>query len=222
MWSGSNAVRGLISGDVTMPGRLFLTRDLAEIADWLGAGPADITHPEPRLDLAPGGEIVVFDGERLCRMRWGMIMSGRVNARKRPVMETIINARSETVFGKSAFAGVRRCLVPVDGWYEWTGKTRRKTRWRIRPHDATPLAFAGIYDVWNGPGGVEVPQVATITCEPNAEIGDIHHRMGVVLPRGLWAGWLSGEAVAMDPAPDGSFVIEDATEMERSSAQNSV
>ena len=57
-------------------------------------------------------------------MRWGMIPVGRVNARGRPVMETIVNARSETLFEKTAFQGVARCLVPADGWYEWTGAVR--------------------------------------------------------------------------------------------------
>ena len=58
---------------------------------------------------------------------------GRTNARGRPVMETIVNARSETLFAKSAYRRTsRRCLMPVSGWYEWTGERRRKTRWAIR------------------------------------------------------------------------------------------
>ena len=50
----------------------------------------------------------MFRDGALTRMRWGMIPVGRVNARGRPVMETIVNARSETVFEKSAFQGVGR------------------------------------------------------------------------------------------------------------------
>ena len=111
-------------------------------------------------------------------MRWGIIPVGRVNARGRPVMETIINARAETVFDKTAFDGVCRAVVIVDGWYEWTGEKRRKTAWRI--FGDTPLIFAAITDVWKAPGGKEVKQVATVTCDPNKDIAEIHHRMGVL------------------------------------------
>ena len=197
-----------------MPGRLFLTSDMARIAACVnGTAPAgDIPHG---LDLAPGDDILVLDETRTYRpMRWGMIMSGRVNARKRPVMETIINARSETVFDKSAFEGVRRAVVPCDGWYEWTGKTRAKTRWRITAKSGDPLFFAAIYDVWSGPGGIELPQVATVTCEPNADVRDIHHRMAVILPPALVGAWLNGQSIPMDPAPDGSLRVEEAQGMD--------
>lgn len=199
-----------------MPGRVFITTPFSEIARILGATVPDAATIDVNLDLAPGQDLLVCtEAFELCPMRWGMIMSGRVNARQRPVMETIINARSETVFTKSAFAGTRRCLVPVDGWYEWTGKTRRKTRWRMRPRDRKLVVFAGIYDIWAAPGGAEVPQVATLTCDPNAEIGDIHHRMGVVLAPDAWGPWLAGDPVPMRPAPDGTFLIEKAPELDR-------
>ncbi len=137
-----------------MPGRLFLTRPLAEIAAWAGAGTLPFNDP-PRVNIAPGQEVAVLGPEGWTRMRWGMIPVGRINARGRPVMETSVNARSETVFDKSAFDGVGRGIVPVDGWYEWTGKVRRKVAWRIRARDGAPLAFAAITDVWQGPGGVD-------------------------------------------------------------------
>lgn len=196
-----------------MPGRLYLERSTAEIAAWLGAvGDA----PGQGQDIAPGDAILVCDADlRLRPMRWGMILSGRVNARRRPVMETIVNARSETLSSKSAFLGVKRGLVPADGWYEWTGATRRKTRWRIRSVDGDPLAFAAIWDAWEAPGGVVVNQVATVTCAPNKDVKAIHHRMGVLLPKTLWEGWLSGAEIPMEPAPDGSLHVEDASDIDR-------
>ena len=99
-----------------MPGRVFLTSEQAIIARHMGAN-VEGEIVVPRLDLAPGEDVHVMTPERILKpMRWGMIMSGRTNARRRPVMETIVNARSETVFQKSAFKGVSRGLVPVDGW----------------------------------------------------------------------------------------------------------
>ena len=191
-----------------MPGRLFLTRDLRQ--DWPDA-PDDI----PRRNMAPGEELSVLTSQGFRRMRWGLIPVGRINARGRPVMETIVNARSETVFDKSAFEGVGRAVVPVDGWYEWTGETRRKTAWRITRKDGGLLLFAAITDTWTAPGGREVPQVATVTCAPSADVRDIHHRMGVLLEKHQIAQWLEGseaEAKAlMQPYPDGRLAVEEAT-----------
>ena len=102
-----------------MPGRLFLTRPLTDIAAHLGADASGLSEDPPRRNIAPGQDVIACRPDRkLCRMRWGLIPVGRVNARGRPVMETIVNARSETVFAKSAFQGVARALVPAEGWYE--------------------------------------------------------------------------------------------------------
>ena len=197
-----------------MPGRVFLTSPMAELADALGCPVDPVADEPPRQNIAPGQEIVTFTSDGLTRMRWGMIPVGRVNARGRPVMETIINARSETMFDKSAYAGTGRAVVPVNGWYEWTGERRKKTAWRITPKQGGFLYFAAITDLWTGPGGVKVHQVATVTCEPSADVRDIHHRMAVILAPADIALWLEGSeddvAKLMVPWPDGSLKVEEA------------
>lgn len=201
-----------------MPGRVFLSDTPAATAAALSARPR-AAESGPRPDAAPGESLPVLiaeDGARvLCDMRWSMVMSGRVNARGRPVMETIVNARSETVFEKSAFAGTGRAVLPVGGWYEWTGKARAKTRWRISDPAQPLLLFAAIFDVWTGPGGVRVYQMATLTCAPNSDLAPIHHRMPVILPPeavDLWLGPEGAEAVTplLVPWPDGRLSIEKA------------
>jgi len=156
----------------------------------------------------------VYCGDGLRRMRWGMIPVGRKNARGRPVLETIINARSETLFDKSAFAGVGRAVVPVNGWYEWTGKARRKTAWRIAPKSGGLLFFAAITDVWTAPGGKEVHQMAAVTCAPSADVRDIHHRMAVILEADKIGLWLEGSetelSTLMVPWPDGRLMASQA------------
>ena len=199
-----------------MPGRLFLTSDMAALAVDLGTKALD--DEPPRNNIAPGQPIVTFTTTGLARMRWGIIPVGRVNARGRPVMETLINARSETVFQKSAYDGTGRAVVPVNGWYEWTGEKRRKTAWRIRPNDAEFLYFAAITDVWNGPGGVSIRQVATVTCPPNADVSPIHHRMAVVLEKADIAAWLEADPPnvipLMRPWPEGRLSIEKADDVD--------
>ena len=190
-----------------MPGRLFLIRDLRQ--EW-----PDASEDTPRRNMSPGEPLSVLTPTGWQRMRWGIIPVGRVNARGRPVMETIINARSETVFDKSAYDGVGRAVVPVDGWYEWTGETRRKTAWQITRKDGDLLWFAAITDTWTAPGGLEVPQVATVTCAPSADVCDIHHRMGVLLDRDQISQWIEGSEddakALMQPYPDGTLAVEKA------------
>jgi putative SOS response-associated peptidase YedK len=197
-----------------VPGRLVLETPIAAVAAFLGVAAGEVAGEPVRRNIAPGQEVVACAEGRLCRMRWGMIPVGRVNARGRPVMETIVNARSETVFEKSAFAGVRRAIVPADGWYEWTGPARRKTAWRIGRRDGRPLAFAAIWDVWTAPGGRELRQVATLTCEPNADVAKVHDRMGVLLEPADFPAWLEGgEAEAralMKPYPEGLLEVREA------------
>ncbi|WP_208353931.1 SOS response-associated peptidase [Pseudaestuariivita rosea] len=203
-----------------MPGRFYLTSDLARITQFLGVSAEGLVADPPRHNVAPGEQILVAHDGYLQHMRWGLIPVGRVNARGRPVMETIINARSETVFDKSAFEGVQRCIVPADGWYEWTGQTRHKTVWRIYRKDYTMLAFAAIFDVWTAPGGAQIAQVATVTCEPSADVRDIHHRMGVILQPDQFGTWLGGTTKAaadlMRPFPDGMLTVEKATDFDLS------
>lgn len=197
-----------------MPGRLFLTASLAELEAASGHETGALGEEPARFNIAPGQEVLTLTDKGFARMRWGIIPVGRVNARGRPVMETLVNARSETVFEKSAYEGVGRAAVPADGWYEWTGEKGRKTPWRIRSKSGRLLWFAAITDVWRAPGGLEVPQVATVTCPPNGDVAPIHHRMGVLLEPSDIALWLTGtpSAVAplMRPWPEGRLRIEEA------------
>ncbi|SFK85232.1 SOS response-associated peptidase [Shimia haliotis] len=199
-----------------MPGRFFLETPMPVVAEWIGADAASVADEPPRRNIAPGQETVCLTSDGFERMRWGIVPVGRKNARGRPVMETIVNARSETVFDKSAFDGVGRAVVIVDGWYEWTGEKRRKTAWRI--FGAEPLIFAAITDVWTAPGGRRVPQVATVTCEPNADVAPIHHRMGVLLRRHDVPVWLTGSekevTPLMFPWPKGRLTVEVASDVD--------
>lgn len=200
-----------------MPGRFFLETPIAELAQTLGVTPGALASEPIRRNIAPGQNIVVYDGT-LQHMRWGIVPVGRVNARGRPVMEQIINARSETVFDKSAFDGVGRAVIPVNGWYEWTGEKRRKTAWRIAPKQGGFLWFAAITDLWTAPGGIEVPQVAAVTCAPNADVAEIHHRMGVLLEPAQIDVWLGSDLDAakalMHPWPEGRLDIRKATDVD--------
>lgn len=196
-----------------MPGRLILARPMAEVADWFG-WTGDMPDMAPRRNIAPGQDMLVWGAEGPALARWGMIPVGRVNARGRPVMETIVNARSETVFDKSAYRGTGRAVVPADGWYEWTGQAGRKVPWEITLADGGLMGFAAIVDDWVAPGGRVLRQVATLTCAPNADVAKVHDRMGCILQANEVAIWLTApdaEAKALlRPLPDGVLAIRKA------------
>jgi putative SOS response-associated peptidase YedK len=196
-----------------LPGRVFLTATAAELAAHFDAAAGDAPEPGPRPEIGPGDTVLaVVAGRRLAAMRWGLIPMGRTNARGRPVLETLVNARAETLFAKSAFAGLGRCLMPASGWFEWTGAGRRRQRWTIRAPAEPVLAFAAVWDRWQAPGGVEVASLALVTCAPNADVAPVHDRMPAILDRDRWPVWL-GEtegdpAGLLRPLADGRLSVE--------------
>ena len=104
-------------------------------------------------------------------MRWGLIPSW---ARNPSGAASMINARSETGFHEAAFHDVlksRRCLIPVDGFYEWarTGKTKQPYCFEV--NDGELFAFAGIWDRWKDPSGQWVKPCSILTTTPNALTG---------------------------------------------------
>src|SRR5262245_15201453 len=79
-----------------------------------------------RYNVAPTQSVPVVcldvDGARSFKlMRWGLLPRFVRDPKAGPPM---INARSEGIGRKSAFRDAfasRRCLLPADGFYEWTG-----------------------------------------------------------------------------------------------------
>jgi putative SOS response-associated peptidase YedK len=115
----------------------------------------------------------------------------------------LLNARSETLAEKPAFRAAfarRRCLIPADGWFEWTPLPDGPAK---QPYFMTPsagggLVFAGLWEVW----GEGEDRLYTCTVVTTAAVGPllaVHDRMPLVLPRERWAAWL-GEAGDADPA----------------------
>lgn len=199
-----------------MPGRLILTATAGELARRFAA---DAAPPLPAPgEMRPGMAVAALvagpEGRRLVAMRWGMIPMGRTNARGRPVLDTIVNVRSETLLAKSAFRGVERCALPVSAWFETTGDGRRRRLWRIGATDRGLLAFAAVFDRWRAPDGSEVLSLASLTCPPNAELAPVHDRGPVLLDASglaLWLGETEGDpATLFVPPPDGSLAVAPA------------
>lgn len=111
----------------------------------------------------------------------------------------MINARAETLATKGAFKHAfahRRCLVPVDGFYEWQRVPGQKVKQPYFVHrpDGEPLALAGLWEEWRGPdrdGSERLRSATIVTTTPNETMAAIHDRMPVILPPAVWDEWLS-------------------------------
>jgi putative SOS response-associated peptidase YedK len=112
-----------------------------------------------------------------------------------------INARAEEVDTKPAFREAfqrRRCLVPVDNFYEWAKTGTGKQPYAIALPDRGLMALAGLWENWKSPEGEWMRSFAIITTTPNELCAELHNRMPVVLKPETWAVWLGEEAA--DPS----------------------
>lgn len=138
--------------------------------------------------------------------RWGLVPGW---AQDPSIGARLINARVESLATKPAFRralAARRCLVPADGWYEWTAPPPEAPRGPRQPHwitrsDGGPLAFAGLYEFWRDPARAEddplrwlvSATVVTGDAAPAPAVAALHDRRPVVLPPERWAAWLDPE-----------------------------
>ncbi|MFY9113869.1 MAG: SOS response-associated peptidase [Dethiobacteria bacterium] len=173
-----------------MCGRYWLSDNPETLCRRYNAVMADLDGYNPSGEVFPSEIVPVVVGNqnrmnRLRTMRWGF-----------PGFENrgiIINARAETVDTKYMFRKqlvVRRCIVPVNGFFEWKKEGREKIKYRIniRGHDL--FSLAGIYDIFTDKRGDEYASFVIITTSPLPIIRSIHDRMPVILPPEKEAGWL--------------------------------
>jgi putative SOS response-associated peptidase YedK len=125
-------------------------------------------------------------------LRWGLVPSW---ADDPGIGARMINARSETAPEKPSFRSAfrrRRCLIPVDGFYEWKRENGSKQPYYFRIDGGRPFAFAGLWESWNKDG--EIRSCTILTTTANDLVEEIHERMPVILPRDRYDAWLDPEA----------------------------
>jgi len=184
-----------------MCGRFTITRrDRNSLAAELGVSPDSFVDYRPRYNVAPTQPHflvrIKYENREVIPATWGLIKSGSKDA---SMAAKTINARSETVETRGAFRDAfqkRRCVVPADGFFEWTGpKTARQPTWFHR-EDSGLILFAGLYEAWQKGQGVWETTFTILTTSANAVLESYHNRMPVVLADRDADDW-------MDPrAPD--------------------
>lgn len=175
-----------------------------------------VPETAPRWNIAPTQDILgvvpnpASEGNVARPFRWGLVphwSEGPDTAAR------MINARSETVLEKGAFRESfrqRRCLVPVDGFYEWQKRPDGKQPFVFRRRGGDLFALAGIWDRWEYPGGKVLESCSILTTAANGIMRPVHHRMPVILDPAVWTDWLRTPADQAEdlrgllaPAPSG-------------------
>jgi len=182
-----------------MCGRFLSSTPVSELAERFLAAEVTAEEREPRYNVAPTDEVLVVATSRGIRRlgtsSWGLVPSWAGSAAGGRRM---VNLRSETVAERPGFRRMlqeRRCIVPADGFYEWQAPAdgRAKQPYLIRARDRSPLALAGLWDVWadrTGPAAGRLRTCTVLTTVSNDAIAAVHHRMPVILPPATWDTWL--------------------------------
>ena len=138
-----------------MCGRFSQQRPASELAEIFSAEPL-VDDPGPRYNVAPTDDalVVVQREERraITAYRWGLIPHWADSAK---VGSRMFNARAETLTASPAFRDAlrrKRCLVPVDAFYEWRREGEIRQPYTIARADGRPLVLAGLWDGWRDPG----------------------------------------------------------------------
>jgi putative SOS response-associated peptidase YedK len=113
-----------------------------------------------------------------------------------------INAMAETVDTKPAFKAAfakRRCLVPIEAFYEWKKLgPKEKQPYAIALAGGGFMALAGLWENWKSPAQEWVRSFTIVTCPPNELCGQIHNRMPAILAPAAWPARLGETAVGAD------------------------
>jgi putative SOS response-associated peptidase YedK len=187
-----------------MCGRVTQFSRWEEIARSLGAPSVSVA---PRYNISPGTPLLSLRREQ-GRLLAEPLFWGFTPAWAAPEAGEAghANARVEGIFDKPTFreaARLRRCLVPVDGYYEWKTEGRFKLPYYFRAADGGPLAFAGLWSLQVVPGGPPRRSLCLLTVAPNREAAEVHSRMPVLLPPEKRNDWLSERA--LEPADFATF-----------------
>lgn len=187
-----------------MCGRVVCYSPLEDISEALGAtlDPSAKYAYEPSYNLPPSKPVPIVcgmehdserdsvpdgTGRRLLMAKWGLLPHW---AKDESLAFKTFNARAETVREKPAFRGAfkyRRCLVPVNGYYEWQRQGNKKQPFYFSRQDGDFVRLAGLFEFWKD----ELLTCTVITTAASEMAAEVHNRMPVVIEPEDSDTWLS-------------------------------
>lgn len=199
----------------------YLTKRKVKYARRAGADEAEVKELELQLEELTATQPAMYhvsgfahprllcftreDGPRFDLFRWGLIPHWVKDAAQAATIgRQTLNARGETLFEKPAFrvAAQHRCLVLIDGFFEFFHFAKHTYPYHIRLKDGEPMALGGIRSTWHDPQDrVALATVSIVTTEANPLMARIHNnpkaegpRMPFIVPRERDEAWLSTDA----------------------------
>ncbi|MGI2036285.1 SOS response-associated peptidase [Rhizobium panacihumi] len=112
----------------------------------------------------------------------------------------MFNARIETVDTSGAFRAPfnsKRCLIPADGYFEWTTSAEdgKKDPWLLQMPEGKGFSFAGL---WAHNEKLGVTSCTIITAPAVPHIAHIHTRMPIILDPACYSAWLDTDIKGKD------------------------
>lgn len=175
-----------------MPGRYTITAESKNISERFSVEVPD-TY-QKRYNAAPTQSLPVISTSQLKRLSyyyWGLIPQWSKN---KALATKLFNARADSLKDKISFKNSlksRRCIIPVDGYYEWKSVSKKsKIPYRIVLQSGELFSLAGLWESYEDDTGNEVFTFTIITTEANSEVAKIHDRMPIILNQETESMWL--------------------------------
>jgi putative SOS response-associated peptidase YedK len=136
--------------------------------------------------------------DKIQLLKWGLIPSWIKSIDDANVIRyKTFNARSESIDKKPAFSSSfrsKRCIIPVNGFFEWQHLGKEKIPWYIYHAENEIFSLAGLFDEWiSSTSGESYTTFSIITTDANELMGEIHNtakRMPVILDKYATGQWL--------------------------------
>lgn len=174
-----------------------------EIKDLLGLG-IEVNASEKEIHTVSGFTspkipvLTTGDPKQVQLFNWGLIPKWSKDETQANEMRlNTLNAKAETVFEKPSFRASidnKRCLIFVNGFYEWRDFNKKKYPYYIHLRDQDTFALGGIYESWvNKETGEIIDTCSIITTEANPLMAVIHNskkRMPLIFEKERMFDWV--------------------------------
>ena len=182
-----------------MCGRFTLASKVSELHELIDFDPENMpAELSARFNIAPTQQILAFRTDKNslhpvpASLKWGLVPFWAEDTK---IGSRMINARSETVAEKPSFRAAfkyRRCIIPVDGFYEWRklSDTGTKIPWWIHRPARKPFALAGLWESWDKDGTGPLETCTILTTHANSFMEMLHDRMPVIIEKENIPKWL--------------------------------
>lgn len=131
---------------------------------------------------------------------WGLIPSFAVQDKADELQNMTLNARSDTIYEKPSFRKSivsQRCILVVDGFFEWRHENNKKLPFYVYPKDKTVFYLGCIYNSWvNKITGEVRDTFSIITTDANPLMEYIHNskkRMPLIIGKSDIQAWINPE-----------------------------